>query len=404
MLDFYIYHLNGKKQFIPTSEDVKNEDLKKLANQLKGDSDKQMLTSILEWQHKNISYWMERGILETSWIFLRPIYYFICTIVFALISIVIYVILVPVLGTEVSIKVGFFIFIILLIWAISQGTLINLMLPLVFFYPLYIIMKTFVLNSPSKSAFEMTITSFNGVLFGASLFTLIYITLSYLPLFRRDPIKTKLSKLSRIIKSTFELSIPVGKILEYKLAICRDYAKLTAALLLNCGVSKVYFFMIQSHVATAVKIKDKYYILDQNLPVLTKDGWFKRWEVKEANVYTSKLARNLNSEITGVSFKKMPISIFSAKDGNAINAAELADKVSELLGINQSSQKDIPDFDFTLKNYAVYYEDDDIVKYSLTIAIKNKLENEFCGNIDKISKIEINQCENDKDLNLLVYL
>ena len=410
MLKDSIIRYFDKKQFNPTLEDIENEDLKKLANRLKGDSNKETLTNILEWQQKNIPYWMERGILEIPLLFLSLIYYFLCTVVGTLISIGIYVILLPVLGTVWSIYAGLFIFITFLLLANSQGTIISLMFALLFFYPLSALMKLFIMNSPPKSALidiGLTITSFNGVLFGASLFILIYMTSSYLPLFRGYPIKDKILKLLSILNDTFKFSLSVEKIIYYKLAICRDYAKLTAALLFNYPDSEVYFFTIRSHVATAVKINDEYYILDKKLPVLTKNSWLKRWNVKEANVYASQLERNSKDEIVSVNFRKhhkVSLSDFSVKDGNEINTAELTDKVSKLLGINQTSQKEMSDFKYQLEDYAVYYEDNDIVKHSLSRAIKNKLENEFCGNIGKISKIDINQCENGRDLNLSVYL
>ena len=61
--DIYIRYFGGKNQFLPSLEDIENEDLKKLANMVKGDSNKETLTNILEWQHNNLLYWMERGIL-----------------------------------------------------------------------------------------------------------------------------------------------------------------------------------------------------------------------------------------------------------------------------------------------------------------------------------------------------
>ena len=408
--DIYIRHFGGKNQFLPSLEDIENEELKKLANGLEGDSNKKTLTNILEWQHNNLLYWMERGILETSWIFLTPFYFFLCIFVVTIISIIIYLILLPFLGTAWSINVGLLIFITFLALLIFQGTLIKAIFALLFFYPVYEIMKILFMNSPSKNAIintGLTIASFNGVLFGASLFTIIYMTLSYLPLFRGYPIKDKFLKLLSILNDTFKLSLSVEKIINYRLAICRDYAKFTAALFFNYPDSKVYFFTIRSHVATAVKVNGECYILDQKLPVLTKDGWLKRWNVKEANVYASELVQNSKGEMVAVNIKKhekISLSNISMKDNNTPNMAEFTDKVSNLLGINQTSQKDVPNFNYLLKDYAVYYEDNDIVKHSLSRAIKNKLENEFCGNVDKISKIEISQCENNKDLNLSVYL
>ena len=46
--------------FLPTSTDIKNEELINLANQLKKDSYKETLSNILEWQERNIQFWWDR--------------------------------------------------------------------------------------------------------------------------------------------------------------------------------------------------------------------------------------------------------------------------------------------------------------------------------------------------------
>ena len=58
--------LIGKKQFLPTLKDIENEELKNLADRLKGDSDKETLTNILEWQDRNIQFWWERWPFDLS--------------------------------------------------------------------------------------------------------------------------------------------------------------------------------------------------------------------------------------------------------------------------------------------------------------------------------------------------
>jgi len=103
----------------------------------------------------------------------------------------------------------------------------------------------------------------------------------------------------------------------------------------------------------------------------------------------------LNSEGKPVSvdFKKHEtVFLFS---GKVVNTDELTRKVAEMLKIRQDLQKDNPYAEIPLKKFAIYYDDDEITKYSLIMAIKNKLESELCGNIDKVSKIEISQNEND---------
>ena len=51
IIDKFILYID-KKQFCPTTEDLENEELAKLAKRLKGNSEKETLTNILEWQEK----------------------------------------------------------------------------------------------------------------------------------------------------------------------------------------------------------------------------------------------------------------------------------------------------------------------------------------------------------------
>lgn len=52
-----------KSQFLPTPEDIENDELKTLAKRLKGSSEKETLTNILEWQDRNIQGWIDRYLL-----------------------------------------------------------------------------------------------------------------------------------------------------------------------------------------------------------------------------------------------------------------------------------------------------------------------------------------------------
>jgi len=343
-----------KKQSCPTVEDIENKELGKLAKRLKGDSDKETLTNILEWQDRNIQYWKEREILE-----------FILAGFIALVMII-YVLLLS--------------------------------------YPVIYLISS--VKNPAIFG-DLSSASLNGVLFGAAILSLAYLMMSYYPIFRAEPLIVRIKKILRMMKDTFQLSLPVNKILDYRMAICRDYAKLTAALLFNLYPNaKIYFFnffnffKIQRHVATAIKIDGKYYILDQQLPVLTIDGWLIRWNRRDADVYASELIRNSEGKLVGVDFK-YPKKVF-LHSGKVADADKLAAEVAEMLKIKQISQKEKPDYETLLKNYAIYYEDDDITKRSLMKAIKNKLESELCSNMDKISKIEINQ--DKSDLIVKVYL
>ena len=85
-----------------------------------------------------------------------------------------------------------------------------------------------------------------------------------------------------------------------------------------------------------------------------------------------------------------------------INTGKLAEEISKMLEIKGSSNKDKTVLNIELFDYAEYYDNDEIIEYSFMRAIKNRLESEFCGNLDKISKVNINQ-NDEKDLIVTVF-
>ena len=388
-----------QEQFCPTLKDIENEELKDLAKKLKGDSKKETLTNILEWQHRNIQYWMERGILEIPLLFLTPLYLlfsiFAGLIVFAL----------SVLGTG-SIYIGLGVFLIFVIWSLLQSTVKKVIFTLVFSFPVFLIIKLSIQRSLSNASSidsGLILVLFNGVLFGASLFTLIYLVGSYLPIFRREPKKSKIQKLIKISSDTFKISLSVEKILNYRWAICRDYAKLTASMLFRLNLDEVYFITIPHHVAAAIKINDAYYVLDQCLPIMTIDSWLIRWNQKKADILVSKVLRDSNGNPISVDFSK-----YDKIDGKLkneppeIDTEKLTKEITNILGIKQGFNKAKPDFEIPLENLAIYYADNDITRYSLIRIIKNKLESELCSNMSKISEIRV--CQNHRDLIVAVSL
>ena len=310
-----------KWQSCPTSKDLENKELKELAERLKGNSEKETLTNILEWQDRNVQFWLER------WPF-APL--LIC------------------------------------VFVIFVGA---------FLYRLFTILC--------------------GCL-GIFIFALIYLSIRYWGSLKEKSMKGKICKFIILLYDTIRLSLPVEKIVKkYRRAVCRDYAKLTAALLFSIYPnSKVYFFAIPRHFAAAIKIDDEYYVLDQILPVLTKNGWLNKWNLKDAEVYASELIRNSEGKVTIRWCKRI------TRNSPKIDTEKLTEEITNILGIKQSPQRNEP-FEIRLYDYAIYYDDNEITKYSLIRAIKNKLESELCSNIDKVSRIEISQ--NEKDLIMKVY-
>jgi len=397
-----------KKQSCPNLSDLENEEVKKLARRLEGNSEKETLANILEWQDRNLQYWKERGILEAQWFFLAILIIVLYTIVSLPILLLLYYYLVTskVLPTNISQVLVLTAFTVFLMFFLLQNALIKIIYVLMLFYPTFLLEKLYLLSlikNPASLNVVLALISLNGIFFGAAILSFAYLMMSYNPTFRGEPLRTRILKILRIMNDTFQFSLPVDKVLKYRMAICRDYAKLTAALLFNqYSDSKVYFITIPRHVATAIKINGKYYVLDQRLPVLTVNIWLVKWNRKDASVYVSELIRDSEGKPVGVDFKeheRISIPDFSEKP---VNTEKLTKEVAKLLKISQTPQKEELDFKVTMPNFATYYEIDEIIIYSMARAIKNRLESELCSNIDKISKIEISQ--NGKDLIVEVYL
>lgn len=84
---------------------------------------------------------------------------------------------------------------------------------------------------------------------------------------KKDKWKTFLSK--EFIRSIIEVryviyqDIPVKKILDWKLAICKDYARLTASLLcILFPNSELYFIYEDAHVVSGIKFNNEIYVFD----------------------------------------------------------------------------------------------------------------------------------------------
>ena len=175
------------------------------------------------------------------------------------------------------------------IWVIS---IFSNILPLVFyaflFLPIVYLLTSVALRIPLLAQNILPCTLFYmGCLGGAVILIMVYLFIRYRIFFREEKsIFKKLFKFLELVNRTFQLSLPVNKLLDHKLAVCRDYAKLTASLLFNVYPdSEVYFITIPQHVAAGIKIKNKIYVLDQRLPILTTDNWLIKWNKKKANTY-----------------------------------------------------------------------------------------------------------------------
>lgn len=379
------------KQFIPSKEDLECEEAKELSKRLMDDSYKETLTNIVEWQERNIRYWDERADM------------------FLLLYLLSYISLFP-----LSSYLGISYLGILLIIIIFLMCFLNFMLFVVgilFLIAEIIIVLSYVVPYAANISLVIGIVVLS-IIFGGIIFLLLYTMLKYRYF--------KASQPEFRLEDTFKSSLSVKKILQYRLAICRDYAKLSATLLLISyhPRNKIYFITFPQHVATAVKIGDKMYVLDQRLPVLTIEKWIDFWSRRMSKSVVHKISSffyrilkggevevfellvddcgNINVEKTGCQKLSKVIST------PQVDVEYLLNRVVYDMKISQNLDKKAYDLEINLKNFAVCYDRDEIVEFSLLKAIRNKLESELCGNLTKVKGIKINQKQ--ADLVLGVYI
>lgn len=292
--------------YCPSDAEVRSREVRNLAKQLKGKSEKETLVNVLDWQERNIRFW------EARWPFVPAFIAFFGATIILLIS--------------------------------NHS------------YPEFY---------PASIAWIATITG------GGTVAVVIVILLSL-----HNMRILNLETLVNMVKPG--ISLPF--FIKNKLGICRDYAKLTAALLLNLyPTSDICFSSKLGHVAAGIRVRNKIYILDQGLPIRTIEGWDRLWKMRKLE----RLTRNGLEKI-----KKR--DVLTDETRQALDTSLLTKRLSKLLNINggktKSKSEVLPIRNF--RKFKLYYEDDDIINYSFARLIKNIVGNEYLGN-GKITKLDI---------------
>ena len=317
----------------PTIKELRNKEVIRLAKKLKGKSDKETLTNILEWQDKNIYFWAER------W---------------------------PLAPCSLIVSLGF-LFIFCAAWAVFT-----------IFHPInsaiYSTADIYLISNLLILTFGMFLSAFIGI-----VMLLIWNT----HIFNLED-KNKVATLFRFVWYSLQPSLPVDRIIKYKLGVCRDYAKLTACLLLNLyGKNKVYFAFSPGHVAAGINIKGKIYMLDQHLPIWSLERWGSSYNKKKTEYRLMSFKGEKPNPL-----KQVPL--ISHKIKISINAAELSKDVMKVLNLKQSNgrisyKERIP----LCKRTSECYEDDEIIRYSFSMALRNKICNELPGKVNAIKRINV---------------
>jgi hypothetical protein len=138
-------------------------------------------------------------------------------------------------------------------------------------------------------------------------------------------------------------------------------------------------------------------MLDQRLPILTKDRWNDYRKPKKSDTIerfdpTKKTLQKVDKNVRA----KRPF--LETKDRTEPNTERLADRMTKLLNINEqpddktiSFQKPIP---IAWKNGFKLYEENEITDYSLARYLAAEISSEFVR-MNQITRIEASRYKND---------
>jgi predicted transglutaminase-like protease len=339
------------KLYIPSRKEICNSNIMQLSQRLRGETVAETLNNILEWQEYNIEYWIER---------------------------------------------------------VADFKVIKLLLLLLLLFVIIVFWKTCIspngYNITGWMRFDCLIEFFNLLIHNPLIIGLIVggiLTLLITCIIRYKYFYLTLTSIIDILCSVcLYYHIDISRILKYKKAVCRDYARLTIALLLNlCPKSDLYFVTRPNHIAAAIKINNKIYVIDQRLPIYGITTWIKKQFYRYSSLKKYKIYKIIQKE-DGFDLQEENIEKYI--DKNLLNEEYITlnwDDIIEEIYAAMEGKK--PNFEFKLKNCAIWYDiNDAITKESLYRCIKNLLRMELCGNYSKIKNIELKQKGND----IIVYL
>jgi predicted transglutaminase-like protease len=222
-----------------------------------------------------------------------------------------------------------------------------------------------------------------AAMLGTASATLLAITILMIVDYRKISLK--------LFHYLFCASISTDFLLDKKLAICGDYAKLTASLLFNVYPEMdIYFVHARAHVAIGIIVEKKLYILDKYLPVTTIDRWHEKWN--KSRFSTKKVEKAKGTCMESVDLN----SLLSKTRQSELDTDKVANKLKTLLSIQNPT--DDPEKGslkiLEWKKGAILYEDDEIVNYSLAQRLKTILSKEMID-INHVTNITIDKKKDD---------
>ncbi|MBA2853743.1 putative transglutaminase-like protease [Methanococcus maripaludis] len=376
----YIGTRSLKRQSCPSNKDLEN--IRVLLNQLKGKYDHETIVNILEWQARNIEYWYERADLFLLLLFIVLLGYGFISVTKTLS-----------LGVPYGQWSNLVLVLFLVFWYSFKDQIGHLNS-----YLLSLSLLALIIYSMFNESFWMI---FLGILIGS------FITIPLIMYLKYSHYNGKYGKLSgkwdifKLILLTITPNLSTNEMRAMDWAICRDYAKLSSAMLLHI-YPEVYFLTISGHVALAIRIDDKYYVLDQQLPLIRADNWLEKFNKKSADVY--KITRK-NSEIILEYLEKLPDYVYSnepVSEKDMIQEEKIISDLEKSLKIEFSGEKSnkVLEINDLPKNLAKYYDEN--THLSIIRLMRNRIDSELGMNVENITNIDL-ELDNE-DIKLKIYL
>jgi len=381
------------KQCCPKFSEINEID--NLALRLQGKNEDETISNILEWQDKNIEYWYERSDLSL-------ISFFFSVLGISIIAVCIS------LGTIIPLLK-----LLLLMLLFIPLFLININHNKLYFIVTFLIEITFatlwLIKNPQLLLMKIQFFGIWTVQISEFLFVLIVISGIIISNFiyaifknyhflHKNIKKNNLKNLYKLFISMFNVSLSLKDILNYKIAVCRDYAKLTIAILLKLNIHP-YLLQTSNHAAGAVKINNNYYVIDQRLPIQIFDKW-KCNQKGKIRIY--EVLKEFNSDgkekITLNLIKYEPHTNGLLSQSKDIIKKNLENDIDNFFPRNDDAKYEkICEFPINVDSF--FY--DEVTHFSIVRLIKKRIDDEFGYNIKVFSKIEIEP--NKDDLSVKIY-
>lgn len=362
------------RQYVPKKEEIESNEIIDLTRRLKANSPAKTLTNVLEWQDRNIKYWAERGKIPCIILILIGL----SVLFFGLYS----------HNNIGSTLVAAVFFLLIFLFLLDRFDILSFSIYLIFLFSMLLLLIVGIAFLNPKTNFSSNFLFFSlgiSLLLGAFISIIAVLVWDYRDIKRVNP--------KFDVRDLFKTSLPIKKILDYRLSICKDYAKLTCAFLLNIyPQNEIYFIQIPYHVAVGIKIGKKIYVLDQKLPVTDLSTWLTIWKKRFKKKRLGEKFLRVILEENKLVIEKTELEYLTISPDKKVTDQDIkifVDKLKKKLNIPKleaRTQLNAIEFEIPL-NFNLLTHKDEIIENSFLEFAKNKIEDECAGNVDKICDI-----------------